>query len=151
MKVETPLSRKEMARLRQRLERARDIEDAAELMRLAGSATRLKLLYLLESLKEVSVGDLAERLGVSVSAISQHLSKLKGHGLVGSRREAQTIYYRLAEHGFNAQLRESFFRGFEPSGDRHASELYASLPGDDDTTYRSRRRPRRFSLRRFQV
>ncbi len=88
---------------------AAGIDDTAELMKLAGNATRLKLLYLLESLNEVSVSDLSELLGVSVSAVSQHLSKLRARGLVSSRRDAQTIYYRLAEHAFIGRLREEFF------------------------------------------
>jgi DNA-binding transcriptional ArsR family regulator len=85
------------------------IDDTAELMKLAGNSTRLKLLYLLESLSEVSVSDLSELLGVSVSAVSQHLSKLRARGLVISRRDAQTIYYRLAEHDFIGRLREEYF------------------------------------------
>jgi DNA-binding transcriptional ArsR family regulator len=85
------------------------IDETAELMKLAGNSTRLKLLYLLESLTEVSVSDLAELLGVSVSAVSQHLSKLRARGLVNSRRDAQTIYYRLAEHDFIGRLREEYF------------------------------------------
>ena len=88
---------------------APEIDETAELMKLAGNSTRLKLLYLLESLSEVSVSDIAELLGVSVSAVSQHLSKLKTYGLVNSRREAQTIYYRLAEHDFIGRLREEYF------------------------------------------
>ena len=91
------------------LAEAAGIDDTAELMKLAGNSTRLKLLYLLESLTEVSVSDLSELLGVSVSAVSQHLSKLRAHGLVGSRRDAQTIYYRLAEHDFIGRLREEYF------------------------------------------
>jgi len=94
---------------------ARDLADApgidetAELMKLAGNSTRLKLLYLLETMTEVSVSDLSELLGVSVSAVSQHLAKLRAYGLVNSRRDAQTIYYRLAEHDFIGRLREEFF------------------------------------------
>ena len=88
---------------------APEIDETAELMKLAGNSTRLKLLYLLESLTEVSVSDLSELLGVSVSAVSQHLSKLKSHRLVNSRRDAQTIYYRLAEHDFIGRLREEYF------------------------------------------
>ena len=88
---------------------AQQIDETAELMKLAGNSTRLKLLYLLESLTEVSVSDLSELLGVSVSAVSQHLAKLKAHRLVNSRRDAQTIYYRLAEHDFIGRLREEYF------------------------------------------
>ncbi len=88
---------------------APQIDETAELMKLAGNSTRLKLLYLLETLNEVSVSDLSELLGVSVSAVSQHLAKLRAYGLVNSRRDAQTIYYRLAEHDFIGRLREEYF------------------------------------------
>lgn len=94
------------------LAEAPEFDDAAELMKLGGNSTRLKLLYLLEILSEVSVSDLSDLLGVSVSAVSQHLAKLRMRGLVGSRRDAQTIYYRLSEHDFNATLRQEFFSGW---------------------------------------
>jgi DNA-binding transcriptional ArsR family regulator len=114
MKGEAPnMSSKEMAQIRQNLEGTPDIEEAAELMNLAGNSTRLKLLYLLENMKELCVCDLAEMLGVSVSAVSQHLAKLKAYGLVAPRRDAQTIYYRLTEHEFNAKLRDNFFKQFQ--------------------------------------
>jgi DNA-binding transcriptional ArsR family regulator len=60
---------------------APEIDETAELMKLAGNPTRLKLLYLLETLTEVSVSDLSELLSVSVSAVSQHLAKLRAHRL----------------------------------------------------------------------
>src|SRR3954467_14372185 len=114
MKGEAPnMSSKEMAQIRQNLEGTPDIEEAAELMNLAGNSTRLKLLYLLENMKELCVCDLAEMLGVSVSAVSQHLAKLKAYGLVAPRRDAQTIYYRLTDHEFNAKLRDNFFKQFQ--------------------------------------
>lgn len=114
MKGEGPtISQKEIAQIRQSLEVSPDLEEAAELLNLAGNSTRLKLLYLLENLKELCVCDLAEMLGVSVSAVSQHLSKLRAYGLVAPRRDAQTIYYRLTDHPFNTKLRENFFSQFD--------------------------------------
>jgi len=107
------MTNEQMAQIRQNLQGTTDIEEAAELMNLAGNSTRLKLLYLLDNMKELCVCDLAELLGVSVSAVSQHLSKLKAYGLVAPRRDAQTIYYRLTEHSFNTKLREHFFRQFQ--------------------------------------
>ncbi len=111
MKTEgTSISQKEISQIRQNLEVSPDLEEAANLLNLAGNATRLKLLYLLENMKELCVCDLAEMLGVSVSAVSQHLSKLRAYGLVAPRRDAQTIYYRLTDHQFNDKLRNNFFR-----------------------------------------
>ena len=46
---------------------------------------------------EASVGDLQRFVGLSQSALSQHLARLRGAGMVATRREAQTIYYRLAD------------------------------------------------------
>jgi ArsR family transcriptional regulator len=94
-------------------ERSLDIEEAAELMNLAGNSTRLKLLYLLDNMKELALDDLSEMLGVSVTAASQHLAKLKAYGLVAARRDGKTIYYRLSDHAFNAKLRENFFKQFK--------------------------------------
>jgi DNA-binding transcriptional ArsR family regulator len=103
-------TRRQKAKVKDRgLAEAPAIDEAAELMKLAGNPTRLKLLYLLETMTEVSVSDLSELLGVSVSAVSQHLTKLRAYRLVNSRREAQTIYYRLAEHDFIGRLREDYF------------------------------------------
>ncbi len=46
---------------------------------------------------ERSVGDLVAAVGLQQSALSQHLAKLRAAGIVATRREAQTIYYRLAD------------------------------------------------------
>ena len=107
--ADTRVSGKTFSQIRKRLESTPDIDTAAELMNLAGNSTRFKLLNLLDEMQEVNVSDLSELLGVSVSAISQHLAKLRAYGLVVPRREAQTIYYRLADHSFNDKLRENFF------------------------------------------
>jgi DNA-binding transcriptional ArsR family regulator len=48
-------------------------------------------------LGEMSVGALVETLGLSQSALSQHLAKLRRDGLVQYRRESQTLRYRLAD------------------------------------------------------
>ena len=46
---------------------------------------------------EHSAGALQQGSGLSQSALSQHLARLREEGLVATRREAQTIYYRLAD------------------------------------------------------
>ncbi len=67
---------------------------AARLLKLLASEQRLLLLCrLLEG--EASVGELADYAKLAQSAASQHLSKMRAEGLVATRREAQTIYYRL--------------------------------------------------------
>ena len=113
--MEAVVTSQDIARIRRDLEYAPDIEEAAELMSLAGNATRLKLLYLLDTHEEICVCDLAEMLSVSVSAVSQHLAKLKARGLVAPRRDAQTIYYRLTDHAFNIKLKEGFLSELSPA------------------------------------
>lgn len=47
--------------------------------------------------QELTVGAIAERVALSQSALSQHLAKLRGSGLVETRRDKQKIYYSCAE------------------------------------------------------
>ena len=58
--------------------------------------TRLKILALLAR-QEMSVGELAEIVGVPMPNISQHLTVLKTGHLVRTRKDAQTVHYRLAD------------------------------------------------------
>ena len=67
---------------------------ASRLMKLLASEQRLALLCsLLED--ECSVGELARNSGLSQTTASQHLAKLRAERIVSTRRDAQTIYYRL--------------------------------------------------------
>lgn len=61
---------------------------------LSAMANPKRLLILNELVKgEMAVGALAAQVGLSQSALSQHLSKLRAQSLVTTRRDAQTIYY----------------------------------------------------------
>ena len=69
--------------------------EVSELMKTLSSENRLMLLcQLVEG--ERSVGELAGLLGLRQAAVSQQLALLRKDGLVETRRDAQTIYYRLA-------------------------------------------------------
>jgi ArsR family transcriptional regulator len=70
-------------------------EAAALLKTLAHEARLMVLCQLVDG--EHSAGALQEGSGLSQSALSQHLARLREEGLVATRRDAQTIYYRLAE------------------------------------------------------
>ena len=70
---------------------------AAALLRLLGNEKRLMVLCQLAD-GELSVGELQARIGLSQSALSQHLALLREQGVVATRRESQTIYYRIADH-----------------------------------------------------
>lgn len=64
-------------------------------LELAGNNVRLRILFLLYEEKLLCVCDISDILGMSVSAISQHLRKLKDRKLIETKREAQTIFYSL--------------------------------------------------------
>lgn len=98
------LSEADLGALREAYRFTPSLDDLAMLHKLASSATRLKILALLANCNEVCVCDLASVLEVSVPTVSQHLSKLKGSGLVTYRRDAQTLYYSLTDHPFLEQL-----------------------------------------------
>ncbi len=70
--------------------------DAARLLRALANERRLMILCQLTA-GERSVGELAGRVGLSQSALSQHLALLREEGLVATRREAQTIWYRIVD------------------------------------------------------
>lgn len=69
--------------------------DAAGLMKALGNESRLMILCTLAE-GERSVGELNETIPLSQSALSQQLARLRSQGLVETRREAQTIFYSLA-------------------------------------------------------
>lgn len=71
--------------------------EAAALMRALSSESRLLILCNLIAADELPVGALVDRVGLSQSALSQHLAKLRDEGLVAFRREAQTLFYRVAD------------------------------------------------------
>ena len=70
--------------------------DLAELFRVFGDTTRMRILYALSE-KELCVCAIAELLHMQQSAISHQLRILKQAKLVASRREGKTIFYRLAD------------------------------------------------------
>lgn len=62
---------------------------------LAGNSVRLKILFLLSLEQKLCVCDLSDILSMKISAVSQHLRKLKDRGIIRPERKAQTILYSL--------------------------------------------------------
>ncbi|MEZ5926041.1 MAG: metalloregulator ArsR/SmtB family transcription factor [Hyphomicrobiaceae bacterium] len=71
-------------------------KEAASLMKALSNPHRLRILCELQ-LGEQSVGALEKSVGLRQSALSQHLAKLREAGIVRTRRDAQTIYYSVAD------------------------------------------------------
>ncbi len=79
----------------------------AEQFGLVGDPTRMKICWLLCKHPELSVGEIAEMLDVSISVVSHSLKKLRENNLVDSRREHKTVYYKLTNTHFNKILKSS--------------------------------------------
>ena len=70
---------------------------AVGLLKALGSEPRLLVLCYLAEAGELSAGELTTQVGISQSALSQHLSKLREQGLVATRKEAQAVFYRVCD------------------------------------------------------
>ncbi len=71
--------------------------DIATLLKAMGNERRLVILCQLVSHGEMSVGAMVEKIGLGQSALSQHLAKMRDEGIVSTRREGQTIWYRVTD------------------------------------------------------
>lgn len=70
--------------------------DLAELYKVFGDSTRIKILYVLFE-SEMCVCDIAQLLGISQSAVSHHLRVLKQSKLVKFRKEGKSVIYSLTD------------------------------------------------------
>ena len=94
---------------------------ASTLLKAMSNEHRLLILCQLVN-GEKSVGELVRLVGLSQSALSQHLARLRRDNLVRTRREAQTIYYTVASHEALALLDQLYelYCGGRPLNDGHA-------------------------------
>lgn len=85
-----------LARVRGGIKKDELLINLADLFKIFGDSTRIKILCsLFES--EMCVCSIAELLGMTQSAISHQLKVLKNYNLVGNRRDGKTIFYFLAD------------------------------------------------------
>ncbi|WFL78853.1 metalloregulator ArsR/SmtB family transcription factor [Altererythrobacter arenosus] len=71
--------------------------EVAALLKALGNRKRLMVMCKLAEHGEMRVNDLANEVALSQSALSQHLAKMRAEGLVEYRREAQALWYRIAD------------------------------------------------------
>jgi ArsR family transcriptional regulator len=76
--------------------RENELYDLAELFKVFGDSTRIRILYALFE-HEVNVNDIADQLSMTASAVSHQLRLLKQNKLIRSRRDGKQIYYSLAD------------------------------------------------------
>jgi DNA-binding transcriptional ArsR family regulator len=69
----------------------------ADLLRAIANDRRLLILCRLVECGEATVGQLADDVELSQSALSQHLARMREEGLVTFRRDARTLWYRIAD------------------------------------------------------
>ncbi len=94
--------------LRSQLLQNEELDQLADLLAMAGNATRLKMLFLLARGEELCVCDMADIMGMTVSAISHQLRKLRDRRVIQQRREGPTIYYQLIPGPFRDVLLDLF-------------------------------------------
>lgn len=70
----------------------------AELFGLLSNPNRVRLVEELSHRGEMDVSSLETELGISHSAVSQHLSLLRAHRIVSERRDGRHVYYRLTQY-----------------------------------------------------
>lgn len=102
-------------------------ESAAEFLKMMASAPRLLLMCLVLE-EERCVSDLAEKTGLRMPTVSQQLALLRAQGLVTTRREGTTIYYRLASEPVKdimAMLYKHFCADADLPGAKHLETLDA--------------------------
>ena len=90
----------------------------AEFCKIIASSRRLRIIQLLAE-KEMNVGDIAEALQVQPSNVSQHLRVLRSHNVVKTRKEGQTVFYRLSNRRLPkacTEIRSILLEGMEKTG-----------------------------------
>ena len=92
----TELHPEKMAMAKEKMPKEDDLFALADLYKIFGDSTRIKILYVLYE-TELCVCDIAQLLGMQISAISHQLRILKQARLVKYRRAGKTIYYSLAD------------------------------------------------------
>ena len=71
--------------------------EVAQILRALANERRLMIVCLLVELGESKVSTLADEVGLTQSALSQHLAKMRGEKLLAARRDGQSIWYRIAD------------------------------------------------------
>lgn len=91
--------------------------EIAGIFRALANERRLMILCKLVEWGEANVSALAEAAGLSQSALSQHLARMRAEGLVTYRRESQTLWYRIVDERIE-QLFATLYRLYCAAGKR---------------------------------
>jgi len=75
----------------------KEIFELAELFKVFGDSTRIRILHELFEETELSVSQIADKVEMTVSAVSHQLKTLRTSNLIRSRRDGKTVFYSLAD------------------------------------------------------
>jgi len=82
------------------------LNQLAKLLQAAGDPIRIRIVCILFEKKTLCVGDIAEMMQMSMSAVSHHLQILKDAGVLTGNRDGQMICYSIAKQPFTEQLKK---------------------------------------------
>lgn len=91
------LGAKGLTRMKAKVKANGDVDALADFFAVAGNPHRLRILLYLTEARELCVCDVAGLLDMSMTAVSAHLNKMKLQGVLKTRRDAQMIYYSIAD------------------------------------------------------
>jgi len=86
------------------------VELAVEVFGLLADATRVRIILALRGSDELSVNRLAESVGKSPAAVSQHLAKLRMARIVSTRQDGQRVFYRLENEHASQLVSDAIFQ-----------------------------------------
>lgn len=111
------------------------VDLAAEVFTLLSDATRIRVILVLRD-GEMSVGELAERVGKSPTVVSQHLAKLRWGKIVRARQEGTRVFYSLIDEHARELVAQAVFQAQHVvDGDLPEHHLNdAGLPAGDATS-----------------
>jgi DNA-binding transcriptional ArsR family regulator len=118
-----PVDPERVARARARLPSRDEAAQLTSVLSLMADPTRARVLFALDMVEELCVGDLALTLETNEDAVGYALRLLRTAGLVANRKQGRVVYYRLAD-GFPEPLREHCLRQLIVLSE-------ASVPDDD--------------------
>ena len=104
-----PIDPQRVAHARSRLPSADDAARLTGLLSMMADPVRLRLIYALDVVEELCVGDLALALEVSEDSVSYALRLLRSAGLVSTRKQGRVVFNRLADN-FPEPLRDTCLR-----------------------------------------
>lgn len=93
----TTLNADGLAKMKKKVQTNGDVEALADFFSVVGNPQRLRILLYLTEAQELCVCDLAQLLNMNMTAVSAHLNKMRLQGVLKTRRDAQMIYYSIAD------------------------------------------------------